>query len=71
MKRVTLQGAENIPQIDGIKNVTKEKGSVSFLYSGNPKDLLLQLTNITFTDFTVTDPDLDEVFMHYYVKEEN
>ena len=71
VKRVTLQGAENIPQIDGIKNVTNEKGSVSFLYSGNPKDLLLHLTNIPFTDFTVTDPDLDEVFMHYYVKEEN
>lgn len=71
VKRVTLQGAENITQIDGIKNVTNEKGSVSFLYSGNPKDLLSQLTNIPFTDFTVTDPDLDEVFMHYYVKEEN
>ncbi|MDD6848666.1 MAG: ABC transporter ATP-binding protein [Oscillospiraceae bacterium] len=71
VKRVTLQGANDIPQIDGIKNVTNEKGSVSFLYSGNPKDLLSQLTNIPFTDFTVTDPDLDEVFMHYYVKEEN
>lgn len=71
VKRVTLQGAENIPKIDGVKNITKEKGSVSFLYSGNPKDLLLHLTNITFTDFSVTDPDLDEVFMHYYVKEEN
>lgn len=71
VKRVTLQGAENIPQIDGIKNVTNEKGSVSFLYSGNPKDLLSHLTSITFTDFSVTDLDLDEVFMHYYVKEEN
>ena len=71
VKRVTLQGAENIPKIDGIKNVTNEKGSVSFLYSGNAKNLLSHLTNIPFTDFTVTDPDLDEVFMHYYVKEEN
>ena len=71
VKRVTLQGAEDIPQIDGIKNVTNEKGSVSFLYSGNPKELLSHLTNIAFTDFTVTDPDLDEVFMHYYGKEDN
>lgn len=71
VKRVTLQGAENIPKIDGVKNITNEKGSVSFLYSGNPKDLLSHLANIPFTDFTVTDPDLDEVFMHYYVKEEN
>ena len=71
VKRVTLQGAERIPQIDGIKNATNENGSVSFLYSGNPKDLLSHLADISFTDFTVTDPDLDEVFMHYYAKEEN
>ena len=71
VKRVTLQGAEDIPQIDGVKNVTHEKDSVSFLYSGNPKNLLSHLTNIAFTDFTVTDPDLDEVFMHYYGKEDN
>ncbi|MGN1138654.1 MAG: ATP-binding cassette domain-containing protein [Ruminococcus sp.] len=71
VKRVTLQGAKDIPQIDGVKNVTNEKDSVSFLYSGNPKELLSHLTNIPFKDFTVTDPDLDEVFMHYYGKEKN
>lgn len=71
VKRVTLQGTEKIPQIEGVKSVTKEKGSVTFLYSGNPKDLLSCLTNIPFEDFTVTDPDLDEIFMHYYAKEEN
>ena len=71
VKRVTLQGAERIPQMDGIKNATNENGSVSFLYSGNPKDLLSHLADISFADFTVTDPDLDEVFMHYYAKEEN
>lgn len=71
VKRVTLQGAERIPQMDGIKNATNENGSVSFLYSGNPKNLLSHLADISFADFTVTDPDLDEVFMHYYAKEEN
>lgn len=29
------------------------------------------LAGISFEDFTVTDPDLDEVFMHYYAKVEN
>lgn len=71
VKRVTLQGTENIPKITGTKNVTKENCSVSFLYSGSPKELLSALACISFEDFTVTDPDLDEVFMHYYAKEEN
>ena len=71
VKRVTLQGAERAPALPGVKNVTEEIGSVSFLYSGSPKDLLSSLADLPFEDFTVTDPDLDEVFMHYYEKEEN
>lgn len=71
VKRVTLQGAEAMPEITGAKNITKQNGSVSFLYAGNPKELLSSLARISFEDFTVTDPDLDEVFMHYYAKEEN
>lgn len=71
VKRITLQGTESIPEIAGVKNITNENGTVSFLYSGNPRELLSCLTDISFKDFTVTDPDLDEIFMHYYAKEEN
>lgn len=71
VKRVTLQSAERVPEIPDAKNITVENGSVSFLYSGSPKQLLTSLADLSFEDFTVTDPDLEEVFMHYYVKEEN
>ncbi len=71
LKRVTLHGTEHIPTILGVKNATAENGSVSFLYSGSPKKLLSSLNDINFEDFTVTDPDLEEIFMHYYAKEEN
>ncbi|MGN0624964.1 MAG: ABC transporter ATP-binding protein [Oscillospiraceae bacterium] len=71
VKRVTLQGAERVPEIPDAKNITAENGSVSFLYSGSPKQLLTSLADLSFEDFTVTDPDLEEVFMHYYAKEEN
>ncbi|MDD6095558.1 MAG: ABC transporter ATP-binding protein [Clostridia bacterium] len=71
VKRVTLQGAQTLPEISGAKNITAENGAVSFLYAGSPKDLLSSLAAVSFEDFTVTDPDLDEVFMHYYAKEEN
>ena len=56
--------------ISDAKNLKFENGNVSFLYSGNPKDLLSQLSKTDFEDFTVTDPELEEVFMHYYTKEE-
>ena len=31
-------------------------------------DLIKELSKISFNDITITDPDLDEVFMHYYKK---
>lgn len=71
VKRIVLQGAQYQPAIPGAKNITFEKGAVSFLYSGKPKELLSALADVPFDDFTVTDPDLDEVFLHFYAKEEN
>ena len=66
VKQITLKGGQNIPQLDGIRNVTKENESVSFLYSGDCKMLLNSLSDIDFKDICITDPDLDQVFMHYY-----
>lgn len=71
VKRVTLQGAAHMPTLPGVKNITRENDAVSFLYSGSPKELLASLTDIPLEDFTVTDPDLEEVFMHYYAGEED
>lgn len=70
VKRVTLQGTQMVPEIEGIKNITKSDDTVSFFYSGEPKVLLNALGGLSFKDFSVMDPDLDEVFMHYYEKEE-
>lgn len=70
VKKVSLHGAGQMTEISGAKNLKFENGNVSFLYSGNPKDLLSQLSKTDFEDFTVTDPELEEVFMHYYTKEE-
>ena len=30
------------------------------------KELMDRLANICYTDFTVTEPDLNEIFMHFY-----
>ena len=43
---------------------------MSFLYSGEASALLEALNKGIVKDFTVTEPDLEEVFLHYYRKEE-
>lgn len=70
VKNVTLRGITNLPTIRNVRNVHIENDVISFLYSGTPNELLKELSSLSFNDFTITDPDLEEVFMHYYAKED-
>lgn len=69
-KRVVLKGLKGNIDIENAKDVTESGDSVSFLYGGRPEELLKILCNKSFEDITIADPDLDEIFMHYYAKEE-
>ena len=68
-KNITLRGAEILPQIDGIFNVKWENDNVSFLYSGPMDAFIAALSQVKFTDVNISDPDLEDVFMHYYTRE--
>ena len=70
MKRVTLHGAVALPDIEGIRDLKQSGNSFSFLYSGRADDLIKALAKLEFEDVTLTDPDIEEVFMHYYAKED-
>ena len=69
IKRVTLHGAAAPPAIDGIKDVSGGDTVWSFLYSGRADALIAALAGMQFDDITLTDPDIEEVFLHYYEKE--
>ena len=70
-KRVTLSGIDRPPEIPDIRDITSSQNSVSFLYGGKPDILLKALSALPITDFTVSEPNLEEVFMHFYAKEVN
>jgi ABC-2 type transport system ATP-binding protein len=71
VKRVTLQGISNLPDIENVRDIKIENSTVQFLYSGKASSLLDELSRLSFDDITITDPDLEEVFIHYYTKENN
>ena len=52
--------------LKGIRDLKGEGNTVSFLYQGDMKELIQFLAQISFTDITITEPDLDEIFMHFY-----
>ena len=70
IKRVTLRGATAMPALESACDIKTEQDTLTFLYGGGTRELLAALSNADFEDFTVTDPDLEEVFMHYYTKED-
>ena len=70
IKKVSLKGVAENFSFDGAFNLKLEKGNADFLYNGESKELIKNLASVEFSDFTVSDPMMEEIFMHYY-KEDN
>lgn len=68
-KRITVYGRVCIDGLEGVKDVKAADGAVSFLYSGDMNRLLGRLSKGEVFDLSISEPDLEEIFMHYYEKE--
>lgn len=72
-KRVTLELAEEPDTsrfaMDGVSDVTATNHTVSFLYRGPVNAITRLLAEQNLLDFLVEEPDLEEIFLHYYQKE--
>ena len=70
-RRVTLRGSAQIQTLSGIRDLRTTEEGLSFLYSGDMQMLLKALAGGKVEDLTIAEPDLEEVFLHYYEKEES
>lgn len=68
-KRITVHGSINLEPLSDIRDIKNSENTVSFLYGGDMGSLLRTLASGQVDDLTVTEPDLEEVFLHYYEKE--
>ena len=68
-KRVTVHGSINLEPLSDVRDIKNSENTVSFLYGGDMGSLLRTLASGQVDDLTVTEPDLEEVFLHYYEKE--
>lgn len=69
-KKVQLRGTDNLPSLENVRDLKINGDTISFLYSGKPDILLKMLSSMHLNDVNISEPDLEEVFMHYYEKEE-
>ena len=65
-KRVTVHGELDVKKLPGVRDIQPLDGGASFLFSGDINALVGQLSACTLTDLSVAEPDLEEIFLHYY-----
>lgn len=65
-KRVSIHGSVQLENLEGIRDKKETEEGVSFLYSGEIRRLLQVLSQGDVKDLSVAEPDLEEIFMHYY-----
>ena len=73
-KRLTLELAGEVPDpaafgIEGVSDLAISNHTASFLYRGHVNELTRLLAGLDLVDLQVVEPDLEEIFLHYYQKE--
>lgn len=61
---------KSIFNIDGVNQLEQDGSTISFLFRGNINSILKKISEIVIVNLWVEEPDLEEIFMHYYEKEE-
>ncbi|MHB8064898.1 MAG: ABC transporter ATP-binding protein [Ruminiclostridium sp.] len=73
-KRIKLEAKANIGkdylQIGGVSKLEVEGRSAEFIFKGNINAIMKKITDMELTNISIDEPDLEEIFMHYYTKED-
>lgn len=66
-KRVVVHGDIKPQALTGLRDLQREGSGLSFLYAGDINELVGMLSKHNISDLTISEPDLEEIFMHYYL----
>ncbi|QBP41895.1 ABC transporter ATP-binding protein [Paenisporosarcina antarctica] len=73
-KRFKIQTTSTVNKdffnIDGINDFDVKGDICSFLFRGNINDVMKKIAGIDIANLWIGEPDLEEIFMHYYEKED-
>lgn len=67
---VVNQVTTEVFQLDGATDIKVKEKTVSFIYKGNMNAIISKIAEIPLKNLWVEEPTLEEIFMHYYEKEE-
>jgi ABC-2 type transport system ATP-binding protein len=61
---------KNYFKISGATEIEVNNNITSFLFKGNINSIMKKIAEIEITNLWIEEPDLEEIFMHYYEKED-
>lgn len=56
-------------RMPGVNNIEVQGQTTSFLFKGNINQVMRKIAEIDIANLWIEEPDLEEIFMHYYEKE--
>ncbi|GFP76572.1 ABC transporter ATP-binding protein [Clostridium fungisolvens] len=73
-KKISIEAKSGIKKddfnINGINNLNIEGNTANFIFKGNINSITKKLSEIDLSNISIVEPDLEEIFMHYYNKED-
>ena len=66
-KRIHIDGNADITALKNVRDIQKTDNGTSFLYSGDINEFLQYISKYSIDDLSISEPDLEEIFMHYYL----
>ena len=55
--------------LPGVSKLEAKENLTSFLFRGNINDVMKKIADVKISNLWIEEPDLEEIFMHYYEKE--
>lgn len=73
-KKISIETKEIIPKevfdIKGVSKLETKGNNVTFIFKGNINLIMRKMADVCLRNISIEEPDLEEIFMHYYVKED-
>ena len=67
-KRIHIEGNIDLSHLSKTKDMHSDDKGISFLYGGDINELIKILSRNKIRNLSISDPDLEEIFMHYYIE---
>lgn len=66
-KRIHIDSNADISALKNVRDIQKRDDGISFLFSGDINEFLQLVSKFRINDLSISEPDLEEIFMHYYL----